>query len=429
MKVRVKRSSATGWHHAPPSNSLTHRAIVCGMLAEGKTHIPNPLICDDTKATIDAARLLGARIHLNGHLSIEGLGNSAPSSGIIYCGSSGTTFRLFVGLASLADGVSLLLGDPSLHQRPISDLVRSLNDWGANIHSVNGDALPPIEVRGDGLEGGSTLIRGDISSQFISSLLMAGSKARNECEVVLTSRLESKPYVLMTLKLMRMFGAYVHHSSDRFIIPGSQRYHAQTIHIEGDHSSAAFLEAFGALTGSVGVIGLHEASVQGDSKFVRLLREMGASVECYQKGVIVRKRPLQGITVDVSDIPDLVPILAVVASQADGTTVLKNVRRLKLKESDRIQTTISELSKMNVDIAHEQDSLRIEGPTRLHGASVNPHNDHRIAMAAFVAGTVAEGTTTIDCFECSTKSYPSFMRDMLTLGARATLIQRSGYAS
>ncbi|MHA2116707.1 MAG: 3-phosphoshikimate 1-carboxyvinyltransferase [Candidatus Thorarchaeota archaeon] len=415
---------------APPSKSYTHRAIVCGLLSKSTT-ILNPLFCDDTEATLHLSKLMGAEVERNKKLVIKGPERLTAPISEMDCGGSGTTLRIFTALSSLADGKCVLTGDNTLRARPMTELLQALKQLGIKTSSTSGDGKPPIEVHGQGLNGGVVTIRGDISSQYITGLLLACAKSRRDTRIELTTELESKPYVEMTVEVMQHFGVIVEPEKfwDVFLVPGRQDYSANDFEVPGDYSSAAFLLASGVLCGRVDVSGLNPESRQGDSQIIQVLKKMGASIK-FSKGCYrTNHSKLSAIELDVSNTPDLVPILAVLASQANGTTRISNAGRLRFKESDRLATTKAELIKMGVRIDETKEGLTINGPSQLHGAEIDSHQDHRIAMACVVAGLIAKGPTIVNGVECISKSYPEFIDHMQSLGAEIELNDRERRAT
>lgn len=409
---------------APPSKAHTHRAIIASALSEGTSMIYNPLICDDTLATINGCRMLGAEISEESDGALRVLGVSKPKTpeDIIDCGESGSTIRFITPVCALADGISVLTGGRSLRRRPMGPLLDALSQLGVRCYSTRMDGCPPIVVFGGGIRGGRANIRGDVSSQFISGLLFATPMAENDTDIILTTPLESKPYVDITLDVLRRHKIEVEVTGDGgvFHIPCGQIYRRHDHHIEGDYSSAAFLMAAAAITNShIRVGSLLRGSLQGDRVIVRLLHDFGAHIHVGEDfvevlGVDGSLRPLD---VDMRDNPDLVPVCAVLACMADGESVLRGVGRLRFKESDRIAALLSELSKMGAEIRFLEDNLVIRGGVVLRGAEIDPHGDHRIAMACAVAALRAEGETIIHDAECINKSYPNFVRDIRLLGA------------
>jgi 3-phosphoshikimate 1-carboxyvinyltransferase len=419
MRVRIRGSSVDGVVQAPPSKSYTQRAIVGALLADGKTEIVNPSKSEDGLSALGAARLLGAKVvEQEGSWILSG-GRIETPDDIINCGGSATTIRLFTAVSALAPGVTVLTGSDSLRRRPMAELLSAMNSIGASCYSTRRNGLPPIVVLGGGIDGGEVEMRGDVSSQFVSALLFACTKARKTTTVRLTTPLESRHYVEMTVEALQRFGAEVRANFEdgSFQITGKQTLHSCRYVVEGDYSSVSFMIAAGLLGGSVDVQGLSSSSRQGDRAIVDLLMKMGGNLILSSDGVLATKSCLHGLELDARHIPDLVPILAVAASQATGRTTITGVGRLRLKESDRIKTTVGVLNEMGASISAPEDAIVVEGGAPLMGKTINPSDDHRIAMACAVAALVARGATVIEDAECVSKSYPSFFEDLKRLGA------------
>ena len=414
---------------APPSKAYTHRAIIAASLSNGESRILNPLFCDDTLATIDACRMLGAKINVERDsdeetLRVLGTPNPTTPTDVINCRNSGSTIRFVTPVCALAEGISILTGGRSLRKRPMGPLIEALRSLGVRCYSARGDGYPPIIVFGGGIRGGRASIRGDISSQFISGLIFATPKAIKRTEIRLSSPLESKPYVEMTMDVVRRHGIEVLVQEDYSLltVPPSQEYTPSDHLIEGDYSSASFLLAAAAITDSrIRVENLRSETLQGDRLIVDILREMNVHVDVERDYVEVRgvRGQLEGIEVNLRDNPDLVPVCAALAASAQGRTVITGVRRLRFKESDRLASISSEMTKLGAEVKVKDDRLEVVGG-ELHGAEINPHNDHRIAMACAVAALKAEGETKVCGVECINKSYPSFVRDMRLLGGDLT---------
>jgi 3-phosphoshikimate 1-carboxyvinyltransferase len=421
MRIILRESDLKGTLEAVPSKSYTHRAIICAALAEGRSEIIRPLYCDDTNTTQKLASLMGAKIKRSNNLEIEGTCKPEASKRVFYCNGSGTSLRFFTALSTLVPGKVTLTGNASLRRRPMGELLNVLGQLGIKCSSEVNGGLPPITITGGGLNGGNVQFGEIVSSQYLSSLLLACPKAENQTVINLISELQSKPYVDITLDVLKIFGIDVNVSDDmkRFIIPPRQNFTAGKSSIPGDFSSAAFILAAGVLAGKVKLMGMDLGSKQGDKAIISILKAMGANIHCGKRWIEVERSELKAVTVDASQIPDLVPILSVLATQAEGETKIINAGRLRLKESDRLKSTTTELRKMGADIRNGGDDLRIIGRRKLKGALIDPHDDHRIAMACAVAALVAEGETVIDNMECSTKSYPTFVNDLRKLGVHA----------
>jgi len=417
MKLTIQRSEIKGTVNAPPSKSYTHRAIAIAALSKS-ARVHFPLVSEDTKATMRASEAFGAYIESKKDtLIIKGFdGELKTPDNVIDVANSGTTLRIMTAVASLAEGATVLTGDASIRTRPNTPLLNSLNDLGAEAFSTRGNGMAPIVVRGK-MRGGRVYIDGTISSQFISALLIACPFAENETEVMISGELKSRPYVNITIEMLRSAGARITTDGrDSFRIPPGQRYNMRSYNVPGDFSSASYMMAAGALCGEVTIKNLYP-SEQGDAVLMDILAQMGAQVKWDEKkgDVWVSKSELHGITVDVGKTPDLVPTLAVLGAASEGTMVIKNAEHVRYKETDRLHAMTTELKKMGVDITEEKDRLIIKGG-KMRGAEVHGWDDHRIVMALAVAGMIADGTT-IDTVESVSISYPGFFDDLRKLGA------------
>ncbi len=402
---------------APPSKSYTHRAFVVAGLARGSSRIYDYLVSEDTMATIAGMRSFGVSIVEEDErvAIVEGSGGRlATPEEEVDCKNSGTTLRLLTGVASL-DGESVLTGDASLRRRPIQPLLDALAMLGVHGESIPGNGCPPVRIKGGSLHGGVARIRGDVSSQFISALLIVAPYAETDVEVVLTSPLKSKPYVDITLEIMRTFGAEVeNHAYESFRVTAGRTYRGRSYRVEGDYSSASYFLALAALTGGeITVENLNPDSKQGDRAILGILREMGASVESGKGWVRVRGTgKLRGVEVDLGDTPDLLPTVAALAVKAEGKTVIKNVEHARYKESDRIATCSQEFAKFGAEIKERRDGMEIKGTVSLRGAEVHTHGDHRLAMALSIAALAAEGGSVVHGIECASISFPGFFEEL-----------------
>jgi len=408
---------------APPSKAYTQRMLIAAALAHGTSQISGPLFSEDTEATLRAVKALGAKVkEAENCWTVEGAQPLKGAQKPIDCGESGATLRFMIPVAALAPESSVFVLGKSLERRPIEPLLRSLKQLGAEAHSQRFDGKPSIVVKGGGISGGKTALGGDISSQFVSGLMFACPLAQATTEITLTTPLESKGYVKMTMAVLAEHGIKVSVPQEfsRLHIPSTQTYKPCSHRVPGDFSSAALLLAAAAITNSeVSVKNLDYETVQGDKFILEILKRMGVNgrvcpdrVEIEGKGGL-----LEAVDVDARNIPDLVPVCAVLACYAKGTSKIHGAHRLRYKESDRLLSLYLELKKMGAQIAMNESSLTIKGPCALHGAVIDPHNDHRIAMACAVAALGAEGETKIQNAECVRKSYPRFFHDLRALGA------------
>jgi len=420
MDVTVENTDhLEGAFSAPPSKAYTHRMLIAASLSNGPSKIFNPLVSDDTQATLEAVKALGTETELHENCwTIHGQETPKTPDGPIDCRESGSTLRFMIPVAALAPGPSTFLFGASFKRRPVAPLLESLRELG--VESAVQEIGSSVMVRGGGISGGKTSIRGDISSQFISGLLFACPRAREDTEITVTTPLESRGYVEMTLEVLTKHGleGAVNDDFSCLWIPASQSYVSCDHTVPGDFSSAAFLLAAAAVTSShVTVKNLVYQTAQGDRAILGILKEMGAAVKIGSDSVEVEGGQLAAVETDAKDIPDLVPVCAVLGCYAEGRSLIYNAERLRYQESDRLESIRTELKKMGADIKVNKDGLAINGGGRLHGATVDPHNDHRIAMACAVAALGAKGKTKIQNVECINKSYPQFFSDLRLLGA------------
>lgn len=422
MRLLVKPSKVDGTIPSSPSKSYTHRAMVLAQLADGKSTLRRVLLSGDTIATLRSIRMLGAEVTVEGDTCTVKGGEFVCPEDVIDVENSGTTIRLIAGVASLLPCITILTGDESIRRRPMQPLIDALTEMGVYCVSTKGDGRAPLVIRGPN-QGKVAHIRGDVSSQFISSLLISSPVKEVDTDIILTTPLKSKPYVEITIEMMKGFGAECFESKEGFHVPGNQEYKPRDYTIPGDYSSAAFPFVAGALAGKVSITGLDLEDRQGDKFILEILEQFGAHVERYPSKITVSSGELEGAEIDMSNSPDLFPIVSVLAAVAKGETKLYNAEHVRLKESDRISTTASFLKSMGAHIEEKKDGCLIRGPSKLRGTIVDSHGDHRILMAAAVAGLIAEGETIITDGKCYEISYPSFLNDMRALGASMELIE------
>jgi 3-phosphoshikimate 1-carboxyvinyltransferase len=429
MDVTISNSRVSGSARAPPSKSYTHRALLAAGYADGAL-VRNPLVSADTRATAAAVDAFdGDAERVEGDWEITGFGGDpAVPAEVIDCENSGTTVRLVTSTAALVDGTTVLTGDRSLRSRPQGPLLDAIEDLGGTAHSTRRNGQAPLVVEGP-IEGGSVEIPGDVSSQFVTSLLMAGAVTERGIEIELTTELKSAPYVDITLDVLDAFGVDAEKRRDGFRVPGGQTYEPRDgeYDVPGDFSSASYLLSAGVLAAAaddeVVVEGAYP-SAQGDTAIVDVLGRMGANVDWRERdGVIfVEQSTLEGVAVDVSDTPDLLPTIAVLGAAADGTTRITNAEHVRYKETDRVSAMAEELAAMGADVEEHQDELVVHGSeSALSGARVDGRGDHRLVMALSVAALVADGETTIEGAEHVDVSFPDFFDVLSELGADVEL--------
>jgi 3-phosphoshikimate 1-carboxyvinyltransferase len=407
----------------PGSKSITNRALVCAALADGASTLTGALDSEDTRVMVAALGQLGIEVEVRDAgktLVVHGTAGQIPAlEADLYCANSGTTLRFLTALVTLGHGSFRLDGIERMRQRPIEDLLRALNQLGTFAAAENGDGCPPVVVHANSLRGGEATIRGDISSQFLSGLLMATPAARSAIEISIEGTLVSQPYVHMTLAVMRAFGVEVETSESpiRFsIMP--QPYRATDYPIEPDASAASYFWATAAVTGgSVTVDRLSNESLQGDVAFVDYLELMGCNVRREADSITVTGGQLRGIDTDMNAISDTVQTLAVVALFAEGPTTIRNVAHIRHKETDRIAAAATELRKLGAKVIERDDGLTIE-PGQLRGATIDTYNDHRMAMSFALAGLRVPGVRIANP-KCVEKTYPRFFDDLSALIARS----------
>ncbi len=393
----------------PGSKSYTHRALMISALAEGESVLQNALRSEDTDYTAGALRTFGIEvIEEKDSLHVRGMGGRLKEGDAeIYVGNSGTSMRFLTALAALRRGRTRLNGNERMRMRPMGPLLRSLSDLGVEAYSQDGTGNPPVIVESNGALGGETSLPGRESSQFISALLIVAPMAQKDVRVEVVGPLSSRPYVEMTLDVMKAFGAKAELvRKQTFGVKAGQRYESRRYGIEGDASNASYFFAAAVTGGKVRVNHFRPDSVQGDAGFLKVLEEMGCEVLRGDGFAEVRGKEMHGIEIDMNAMPDLVPTLAVSAIFARGQTVIRNIGHLRLKESDRIRALATELAKIGARVEEGSDYLKLAGG-KVRGAEIETYNDHRMAMSFAVVGLKVPGIRILG-ERCVEKSFPGF---------------------
>jgi 3-phosphoshikimate 1-carboxyvinyltransferase len=406
--------------NVPGSKSYTQRALITSSLAGGKSVLRDALISEDTQHLITALSSLGANItQEHRDLTVEGTGGKlvTPSSAL-YLGNNGTGLRFLVGTVSLGHGTFVLDGTSRMRQRPIQPLVDALNNMGVNALCVEGSGCPPVQVEARGLPGGKARLNTALSSQYVSSLLLAAPYAEEDIEIGISSLIPSWPYVKLTLDVMMRFGVEVSLSEERiFHVKAGQAYQPKEYTIEGDLSSATYFMAAAAVAGgTIRMPNVKGDSLQGDLRLLEILETMGCGVSTSAEGLEVTG-PLsnhEDLSFDLNDVPDMVPALAVVSAFRKGKTILNNILHLRVKESDRVAALTRELRKIGAQVEKKADGMIIQGIAN-SGAEIDCYNDHRIAMSLAIAGLAIEGVSIKDP-DCVKKSFPDFWEKLDSLG-------------
>lgn len=408
-----------GTVNVPPSKSDVHRAIICAAMANGVSRISPVALSNDIKATIGCIKALGADAVLeNNVLTVDGTNMYKNKTALLDCGESGSTLRFFIPIAAVGNINATFVGKGKLPQRPIGIFTEALPKAGTVCKTEGG---LPLEIKGQ-LKSGIFEIPGNVSSQFITGLLLALPILEGDSEIVLTSPLESVGYIAMTIRTMKQFGVNIQATEKGWHIKGGQSYKTCDYTTDGDWSQAAFFMVLGAIGGKVTVKGVAKDSTQGDKKCAEILARFGAKVTQLDNEVTVEKGKLKAITIDASQIPDLVPVLSVCAAFAEGTTKIINAERLRIKECDRLKATAELLNNLGGKVKELSDGLEITGVSSLKGGNVNGYNDHRIVMSAAVCAARSDGDITATFAMSINKSYPDFYIDYNSIGGKANVL-------
>lgn len=406
--------------YLPGSKSITNRALVIAVLNSGekKTHLKGILRSEDTEIMLDCLEKLGFNISVNWKdssaiVSPPKISGLIPSiSANLFTGNSGTTMRFLTAMVGLGNGTYKLDGIKRMQERPINDLLKALNDLNINSSSENNNGCPPVIIKTSGWPGGIAKINSEMSSQFISGILMAAPFGKGETRIILEGQIVSQSYINITLAMLKDWGIKTNKISDReYLIQGNQTGNRFEYQIEPDASAASYFYAAAAITGgTVTTPGLGKKSLQGDIKFVHALQLMGAEVSQENNSTTVTGRQLNGISIDMNDISDTVMTLGVVACFAKGKTQIKNIAHIRHKETDRISALANEIKKIGGKVEEFPDSIIIH-PAELNGAEIETYNDHRIAMSFAIAGLKIPGITICNP-SCVAKTYPTFFEDL-----------------
>ena len=418
--LKVFPSRLKGEVKIPPSKSMAHRAIICAALSDGLCIIENIDYSDDIIATIDAMNSLGATIvKYKHHIEVIGaFGNvkKAKETRIIDCNESGSTLRFLVPISLLFEGSSKFIGRGNLGKRPLTTYYNIFDNQGIE-YSYEKDNLNLV-INGK-LQADTFEVEGNVSSQFITGLLFTLPLLKEDSKIVITTEMESKGYIDLTLRAMNDFGIeIINNDYKEFIIKGNQKYNARNYRVEGDYSQAAFFLCADGLGNDVLCKDLDLNSLQGDKEVIDILERMNVVFNANDTGVMgITKDELVSTVIDGSQCPDIIPVLTAVAALSKGTTEIINAGRLRIKECDRLAAVTSELNKLGANIVEKEDGLIVTGVEKLQGGvEVWSHKDHRIAMTLAIASTRCEEPIIIQDYECIAKSYPHFFDDFKALG-------------
>jgi len=416
--MEFSKSSLKGEIDAPSSKSYTHRAIIAAALAKGKSKITNITYSDDVYATIRAVEAFGAKVEQHDdYCYISGVKKLRKITETVDCNESGSTLRFMIPIYVLTGKRFRVTGEDSLMRRPLT-IYEELFTQDDHVFSLE-NGLLTVDAK---LSPATYEIDGTISSQFLTGLMFALPLLKGDSTIKIKNHLESKSYIDITIDLLAEFGIKIKEIDDGYYIKGNQIYQARDYAVEGDYSQAAFFLVGGQLNGAIRINNLDHDSPQGDQVIVDIIREMRGRVIYSEEGLVCEKTSTKGTVIDIQDCPDLGPILSLLASVSEGTTKIINIERLRIKESDRVASTVDTLKTLGADISSKQDHILIHGKSYLKGgATVDSHNDHRIAMMVAIASLIAKEPITLTNPYAINKSYPSFYKDFQALGGKLTI--------
>ncbi|BAC95082.1 3-phosphoshikimate 1-carboxyvinyltransferase [Vibrio vulnificus YJ016] len=410
----------------PGSKSVSNRALLLAALAKGTTRLTNLLDSDDIRHMLNALTKLGVHYELSADKTVcvvEGLGRpfTATEAQELFLGNAGTAMRPLAAALCLGKGEFVLTGEPRMKERPIGHLVDALREAGAQIEYLENENYPPLKINATGLQAGTVNIDGSISSQFLTAFLMAAPLAQGEVKIHIVGELVSKPYIDITLHIMKQFGVdVVNNAYQEFIIPAGQSYVSPgQFLVEGDASSASYFLAAAAIKGGeIKVTGIGKNSIQGDIHFADALEKMGAEIEWGEDYVISRVGRLKGIDMDYNHIPDAAMTIATTALFAQGTTAIRNVYNWRVKETDRLSAMATELRKVGAEVEEGEDYLIVNPPQQLTHAAIDTYDDHRIAMC-FSLVALSDTPVTINDPKCTSKTFPDYFDKLASLSELA----------
>ncbi|WP_028769032.1 3-phosphoshikimate 1-carboxyvinyltransferase [Shewanella fidelis] len=419
-------SKVSGTINIPGSKSISNRALLLATLAKGTTTLTNLLDSDDIRYMLASLKQLGVNYRLsenNTVCELEGLAGplNAADAQTLFLGNAGTAMRPLCAALTLGQGEFTLTGEPRMEERPIGDLVDALRQLGADVTYLKNEGFPPLSITSTGLNGGDVEIAGDLSSQFLTALLMVAPLAQGDVNIKIKGELVSKPYIDITLALMKQFGVKVQNNDyQSFVIQAGQSYQSPgKVLVEGDASSASYFLAAGAIQGGeVKVTGVGKLSIQGDVKFADVLEKMGAEIEWGDDYIIARKAKLTAVDLDMNHIPDAAMTIATAALFATGTTHIRNIYNWRIKETDRLAAMATELRKVGAIVDEGHDYISVTPPEQLNTAAIDTYNDHRMAMC-FSMLAFADCGITINEPECTSKTFPDYFKQFSALSQQA----------
>jgi len=412
-QIELFPTSLKGEVIVPPSKSLSHRALICASLSPGKSRISNIMLSDDIKATINALSQLGAKFTINDNeVLVTGIKKLKYNNEPINCNESGSTIRFLIPLFSLTKKEIVFIGEESLIKRPQNIYKKIFNDDGNLFEQFSNKIL----VKGS-IKSRDYYIDGDVSSQFFSGLMFSLPLLKDDSTIYIKGNLESKSYIDLTIDILEEFGIDIQEIENGYFIPGNQKYKATNYRVEGDYSQAAFYLVGGILNGAIKINDLNHETFQGDRAIIDIIKRMKGRIIFTENGFTAEKSNTHGTTIDISNCPDLGPIVALLGCLSKGTTTITNIQRLRLKESDRVESTLTALQKLGANISVKGDNIIIHGKSSLKGGvTVDSYNDHRIAMMISIAALRCDNPLVLTNEKAVNKSYPHFFNDYMKVG-------------
>ena len=420
LDIELFPSILKGEIKAPPSKSLSHRALICASLAKGESTITNIAYSEDILATISALELLGAKFEKHDNkLIVKGTRRIKTPNKAINCNESGSTLRFLIPIFSLTNKEILFTGSKSLIKRPQS-IYKEIFKKDGNTFKLKDNN---IMVNGS-VKAREYLLKGNVSSQFFTGLMFSLPLLEEDSTIIVDGTLESKGYIDLTIRTLEEFGIEILELENGYFIKGNQSYEPRNFKIEGDYSQAAFYLVGGVLNGLIKVSDLEHESFQGDKAIIDVIKSMRGKVIYMENGFITESSPTIGTTIDLSDFPDLGPIIALLGSLSEGKTRITNASRLRIKESDRIESTVRTLKALGANISSTKDEIIIKGKTALKGGvTVDSFNDHRIAMMVSIAASLSKEKVILTNANAVSKSYPNFFEDYISVGGQLNTIK------
>lgn len=412
-QITLFPASLKGSIKVPPSKSMTHRALISASLAKGKSIISNVMFSEDIITTIDALKQLGAKFDIKGDtVTVTGAKKLKYDNNDVYCNESGSTIRFLIPIFSLTNKKVTFTGKESLIARP-QTIYKTIFDHDQNTFEKDNNS---IVVNGS-VKAREYTLPGNISSQFFSGLMFSLPLLKDDSTIYIDGTLESKSYIDLTIEILDEFGIEIQEIENGYFIPGNQTYKANNYRIEGDYSQSAFFLVAGIINGAIKIDDLNHESHQGDYEIVNIIKRMKGRIIFTENGFVTEQSQTNGTTIDISNCPDLGPIVALLGALSKGTTTITNIARLRLKESDRVESTVNTLKALGVNINVKDDQIIIYGRQTLEGnVTLDSYNDHRIAMMIAIAALRTDGPITLTTANAVNKSYPHFYKDYASVG-------------